>query len=283
MSFQAMKSLFPIAALVMLILICTSCRRTGFQVVNGKPAYVTWDEGNGTIIHELEGGDAKTFVTLFQGPKGRTAYAKDASHVYFSYQHAANQIDGADPGTFTVLDQEGWYSKDRMHAYYFGAQIERADSASFKSLPYGYAKDDKRVYIGTLEIPVTNVAVFEPLNHGFCDDPWRREGTGGGQPSKWFRRKTSALLASGWSRDASTIFYGANAMPKIDPKTFSDLGRYYAKDANNVYFAEKVIGGADPATFQIDPKAFNEAGINLGPGPDAHDKNHQYSSGRILK
>lgn len=233
--------------------------------------------------YKFEDGDPTTFTAVSQGSKSEFAYAKDSKHVYLAYLHEASQIDGADPKSFTILDQGGWYSKDQNHAYYIGAEIDGADAATFRTLSFGFARDVHRAFIGNLEIPISDIKSFEPLNIGNGDEPWKRQSNRFPRSANWIKKKTTDLLASGWSRDASAVYYGARKLPNADSKTFKALSRFYGKDANNVFAGETVIARADAATFEIDPKAFNEFGIRLGPGPDARDKDHTYSDGKMLK
>lgn len=254
-----------------------SCRPTGFQIVDGKPAYVSWDEGNGTVVHELEGADAKTFERIPNA--GRVEFAKDANRVFTATKYLLVEVEDADPSTFKVLG-DGHYAKDAKHAYFDGAQIKGSDPASFQVLPFGYAKDSRHAYIGVSQIPA-DVASFEPLNAGLADTPWHDEGSGKNPNLR--RRKTEEITSQGWSRDATSVFYGTRAMPNIDVKSFRALHRFYAKDDQNVFYADSVIAGADSQSFAIDLRALAAGGINIASGPDASDKNHTYRNGKVLK
>src|SRR5690348_14157402 len=98
-----MNKAFRILALISIVCVAASCERTGFKVKGGRAVYVTWNEGDGTVVREVDGADPKTFELIPNPTANHFFYAKDASHVYMS---GPLHIDGADPATFTILDEK---------------------------------------------------------------------------------------------------------------------------------------------------------------------------------
>src|SRR5258708_36412362 len=69
---------------------------TGYQEVNGKWTFVTWDEGNGSRAHELD-ADRATFQVVKSG-----TYAKDKNRVYYKW----NVMDAKRSYAFSFPERE---------------------------------------------------------------------------------------------------------------------------------------------------------------------------------
>lgn len=81
--------------------------------------------------NELIGADPATF-TVIDAP-----YAKDWQYVFYS----SSKIDGADPQTFRVFSVR--VTKDKNHAYLDGKVAEEVDAATLHSISGGYGYADK--------------------------------------------------------------------------------------------------------------------------------------------
>jgi len=101
----------------------------------------------------IESVDVKTFE-LMDWP-----YAKDRNSVY--YYH--NKIEGVDLATFTLIGEEGLYSKDNSNVYYRTKIIQSARSNKFVTIKVNIDThlviigiDDKSVYYESLKLEGLN-------------------------------------------------------------------------------------------------------------------------------
>lgn len=109
------------------------------------------------LFQILSGADVHTFKTI--DLEHVHEYALDSQHVFYD----GSRIEGADPATFKVLDEEyGFVARDATHIFYIGKAIEGVDAATFRGLSIGdgglinfaYSKDKNAVYClnsGTVE------------------------------------------------------------------------------------------------------------------------------------
>jgi hypothetical protein len=226
---------------------------TGFQIVNGKPAYVTWDEGNGRRVHDLPGADRETFSIL-----SRHGYAKDSQSVYFH----TKKMEHAHAASFVELPSKYYnYAKDDRHVFLNGVVIPDCDSASFQLREFPYAVDVSHAFCGTVKIPIRSVEQFVVIKgftgiSGFTDGPRQDQK---GEPF---------ILGDGWSKDDESIFLGIEKIDGIDRDSFIVLNEGYAKDKHNVYHDGHILADADAASFTAEDFVF------------ARDKNRKYISGK---
>lgn len=100
---------------VLIVILLSGCD-TGFKVVDGKAAYVTWDESNGRLVHYGESADAKTFQPIDHDRTARVIYARDARHVFVVVGNPLI-VEAADPASFTILTRDGLYAKDNDRVF----------------------------------------------------------------------------------------------------------------------------------------------------------------------
>jgi hypothetical protein len=131
-------------SLLLLSLVLTSCE-TGYHKENGSWVWVTRDESHGRRAHPIAYAEVGSFEVL-RYPD----FAKDQAHAYYQ----GRMIPDADPATFEVLSEKG-YSKDQKHVYLDHEKVIFARPATFELLEFPYARDDLRLYCGTLPIQLS--------------------------------------------------------------------------------------------------------------------------------
>lgn len=248
----------------------------GFHVIDGDVVFLDWNAGDGKINRKVAEADPKTFRTFEQPSIARALFAADNNHVFMAELYRVVVIAGADPKTFEVLTSDGSFARDSKNAFYVGVALKDAHPASFQVIKSPFAKDEKRAYVGTIPIPVQDIASWTPLERGHAEDPWYRPH------NEKFPKPHDGLTGRGWSQDKVQVYWGHRPVKDADSATFEALGQFYAKDSQRVYFGGQVIEGADSATFVAHDGPFiGDSGMYSGPGPDAHDAQRQYKSGRV--
>jgi hypothetical protein len=251
--------------------------KKGFHIIEGQCVYLDSNASEGRILRFLPDADGKTFRAFEQTKEAYALYAADAKNAYVAMSYHVYKISDADGSTFEVLTpKSGALSRDSKHVYYQGVALNGADPKSFIVLEKPFGKDSQNAFIGTVRIPVKDLPSWKPLQDGFFDDGWPRS-------KEDIRPKDeSKVYATGWSRDSSTLYYGNRPFSGADVETFVVLSSYYSKDKNHVFFADKIIVEADPSAFEVhDGPYIKGTKIYTGGGPDAHDSNYEYRSGKI--
>lgn len=141
-----------------LLFFLSGCLQTGYFKENGKWIYVTYDEGVGRRVQNLN-VDNDTF-TILKNKK----YAKDKNAVFYE----GDVIKDASPNTFEVINDRG-YSKDTNYVFVDFDKVIGANPQTFVYLGYPYSKDDKDVYCGTLPMFVKNIDEFKVTEFGSND------------------------------------------------------------------------------------------------------------------
>jgi hypothetical protein len=248
----------------------------GFHVVDGQVVFLDSNPGEGKIKRTVADADVKTFRACEQPANSFALFAVDGQHVFMGELYDVVVIADADPATFEVLTPTGRFSRDANRVYYMGVALEGADPASFKVVQSPFGRDDRRAYVGTIPIPVRDIATWTPLERGRAPDPWYRSHR------EKYPEPREKLSGDGWSKDSVQVYWGESPIPGADAATFETCGRFYAKDGRHVYHSGNVVPGADPATFVAHDGPFiGDTGIPSGPGPDAHDAEREYDSGRV--
>ena len=221
------------------------------------------------------------FDVVAEPVAGVTQYKKDSQNIYFqgeivpvkninsfqinefceSYRCATDGIllfrdgkvvEGVDMKTLHLFRSCG-YSVDKNHAYYNGEVIKEVDAATFNLYydshdKYCYAHDKKSLYYKGEVVSGASAAKLEKVAPG---DPFSLEKSG------------------------QNTYYDGKKLD-LDIKTFQYLGKGVSKDATSVYQGADKIEGADPATFEIIPNSVSQS-LNVC----AKDKNHRYFNGEI--
>lgn len=170
-------------------------------------------------------------------------YAVDGRHVYADMRF----ISGADPKSFTLLDQYATrsgakstctlhYARDTRAVYFDGKVVSGADPTSFHPIPFDqaggnapYGTDGRTVYYEAEPLPGADPKTFQIL--------WYKgyEGCGAGE----------------YAKDANRVYFKAALVPGADAASFT------APRETDGHFGKDVRGYYDGTTFigtKFDPK-----------------------------
>lgn len=142
------RSFFKLG-LFSLVLSIVGCN-TGYQEVEGKWSFVTWDEGHGTRVNPLD-VDPATFQVL----KNKD-YAKDDKTVFF----LGSPIEGAHAPSFEIL-KGNYYAKDQHRVFLRTHTVIDADPKTFNMIKFPYARDANKIYCGTIPMKVDQMDEFK--------------------------------------------------------------------------------------------------------------------------
>lgn len=126
----------------------------------------------------------------------------------------------------------GGYHIDRMNqtVYFCDTPISDADILTFRDLGYGYAKDNRHVYLYGEILLYVDPATFRVS---------RQYGPDGGT------HKRGYLISS------FDVFYNGKKVEDASAQSFEVLKDGYAKDAFNVYWNGKKIQDASSHSFEV--------------------------------
>lgn len=145
-----MRSMFFILTLTLTLVSCSE----GYKKIDGKWAYVSYDEAVGKRVNYLD-VDNKTFKVL-----KNKEFASDKNNVYL----VGGIIKNAEPKSFHVLDNR--YSSDEDNVFLDYETVINADPETFKILDFPYSKDNKRIYCGTLPLLTSDIENFVVVESG---------------------------------------------------------------------------------------------------------------------
>ena len=225
--------------------------------------------------------DVSTFEVLDAGiydngsPAGfgrRFGYARDSQQIYGHdfFSGKPKVVRGADRDTFTRLTFG--YAKDHKHVWTQGTRIAGVDPASFEAIDDLYSKDRKRAYYYETPLEESDPATFRPIGDCHGRDAHRvyfqRGFVAGADP------ETYVCDAYGvhTGRDAKCAFVSGRLVAGADPDTFQDLGSYYYRDTDRAYYGPEAIPGADAKTFSVGGTV----------GGNARDKYRTYKDGKTV-
>ncbi len=223
----------------------------GYRVENDK-IFIYYH--NNEIKDEIKGADLYSFEPLEEN------YSKDKNYVYLW----ARMIEGADPASFKMMQEDRDYGKDKNGIYYEGVEIKGADPSTFQLLKkmkfkgkdvYGtyYAIDSHFVYHHGQKIEGSDSKTFELINerdgrdkNGFYLEGKKVDGVDAASVQ---------ILSDDYSKDANAVYFTGfgdwRKKTEIDLTTFKIVDEYHVKDKNFVYYRDRRIEGADPTTFII--------------------------------
>lgn len=194
-------------------------------------------------------------------------WAKDKLNVWYKNK----MLPGADPKTFTVL--ENGYSLDKEHVYYYDNIIVSADIESFEVLSYFFAKDkDMILFQGKEVFGVKYINSFRVIDAYFSKDSatvyFNNDTLLNKLPDsdpKTFQYHTSIesqeLTSLKYYTDKDKV-YLVDTDKKVGEEDFLYMfeaftesfsvyrEKYYSGDNFNVYFKNKIIENADLETFE---------------------------------
>lgn len=138
-----MKYLKPYLIIVIIFILLISCN-SGYNKQNGKWVWISYDEGVGKRVNEIDKHDFETFEILED-----KNYARDKNSVFY----IGRIIKNADPKSFEVLNNG--YSKDFINVYLDTEKVIFADPKTFEQLRFPYSKDKNNVFCGTLPLEIS--------------------------------------------------------------------------------------------------------------------------------
>ena len=142
------------------------------------------------------------------------------------------------------------YRIERNHVYYRQQQLPEADARTFVDLGYGYAKDNRYVYMEGRVLPYVDPSTFRLKGQdGRYDryDPYHGGGYNNGT-RYGSQRDTDQHLAGRYRVTTNDVFYD-NMKTEANPRSFQELGGGYAKDAFDVYYCGRKIRDAFASRF----------------------------------
>ncbi len=134
---------------LVLIFLLPGCN-SGYEKIDNQWSYITYDEGAGKRIRNLQ-VDPKTFQVI------NNEYAKDDSNVFYK----GRIINNADSKSFNVLKKG--YSTDAQSVYLFHYQIINAVPDKFEIMDGLYSRDINNLYNGTLPLKIKSISNFKVI------------------------------------------------------------------------------------------------------------------------
>jgi hypothetical protein len=174
-------------------------------------------------------------------------YERCGDKIY--YNHAL--IDGADPGSFTVLAYD--HAKDLNRVYYQGKRVEGIDSATFEFMKdLHYAKDRVHVYFCMYQpcqmLEGLDAETYQILENKFYSKD-KNAAYYTGRKIEGADPRSFSVLANKFSMDKSSVFFMTKKIESADPQSFSLIRDDYSKDAKYHYIGDKKIPGIDQDSF----------------------------------
>lgn len=190
------------------------------------------------------------------------------------------EVDGADAGTFKVLNSE--YANDKSNCYRRNYVIRFADPKTFKVLSENYAKDGIAVYYDGVVVPGLDPENFEVVNYNM----WKNK-SGNYYPKDILDNRCLfdhlKGLMGDFGRNENNVYVGNEKIEGADPKTFSILGFGYSKDAQNVYYWKEKVPDADPKSMIILDRGLQITGADFIRPTVARDKNNVFQGTRKIE
>ena len=182
--------------------------------------------------YPVRGADADSFVYWAGG------FAKDARYCYCN----GSRFRDADPETFRALNYT--YAADKDSVWTIGGGIKGVERSSFvvcdvgiymigdSMIPYGFAKDSKRVYYYDFD----------------------------GKPN-WVRKAVADSFVSlgdgHFGHDDERIFYGRSMLRRADRGAWHKLGGIFSTDGVRVYYGNTHLPDVDAASFEYVPNPWD--------------------------
>jgi hypothetical protein len=231
--------------------------------------------------------DSKTFTLDAQWQtdqmanfiRGGIPYKRDDQNIYFEGQ----KVPVKDISKFRIIDFCDSYlcATDGISVFKEGKIVPGVNLNSlFSFQACQYTKDDKRVYYGGEVIEGANVDTFNV--YGEDKDCYAYDKSGMYYEGEVVLEGVSSRLQEvspgdpfSPDGDGKNIYYDGKRLD-IDIDTFQYLGKGVSKDAVSVYYGADRIEGADAATFELIPASVPQA-VNMC----AKDKNHMYFDGEV--
>jgi len=238
-----------------------------YHVKEGKIIYVM--DGNFFQIggKEIEGADVGTFEVIDQ------SYAKDINFIYYD----GRPIEGGLPDSVEFVTSELNHSSANSgylisgdNVFCLGEKIKGADPGSFSFILDGYAMDKDYIYhFYDTKIPrkAVPIAILN-ASSGYIQhaDQILYQGEVISRQAKSFE-----IINDEYSKDSRYVYSHGAVLEGVDASSFVVLSPYYRKDKNTAYYFNNKIIGSDPDTFKVLNDAISK------------DKNNLYYSDFLIK
>lgn len=157
-----------------------------------------------------------------------------------AWQYDGNPADIRHPDSFEALGRQGEptavFARDAEVGYYRGTPIEGSDGPSFTALDAHYARDAAQAYWCDT---YRKGQEYYAYKH---NDVVRMDSV---------QLSSFRLLADGYARDASRLFYEGQPVRVRDLATFELLRDGYQRDKVTAYYERQPIAGSDGSTFEV--------------------------------
>ena len=172
-----------------------------------------------------------TGVGSLSGCDIRSGYAqKDGQWTY----GGTRQFQPVDPGTFKPID--AIFAKDAQRGYYRGSVIADSLGSSFEVLSEHEARDAKTVFYAD---------TYRKGQEYYTQRHNRIFAIPDADPVSY------RVLAHGYARDVSRVYYEGRAFKVRDVSSFEPLDARYARDAQRGYFERIEIPGSHGPSFAL--------------------------------
>ena len=211
--------------------------------------------------HPFRSADVATFIAV------DNHYAKDKNKVYYCDEYREGQnyyltkkqtievVHDAIPASFKSI--EYGYAKDEFRAYYKGIAFTVKDVASLQSINTYFVKDDVQAYINRNPIAGSNGNTFTIMNNNYAKDTAHIYFyiTSGEYDQLIHRiechRNTFEILDYPYAKDQGAVYFEGKNIEEADPVTLKLLSHGYATDKTNVFKGAKKITSADALSFVV--------------------------------
>jgi hypothetical protein len=216
-----------------------------FYYTDGDSVYVR--RGFKRSFELIPEADAETFRILwdckeYEPLQGAELYAVDKDHVYYygPYPTTLWIVQGAEPSTFSLLEEDFPFVlvRDKSSLYYNGRKLVGSDGSPLRQIATStYYRDDNNVYL------------YIYSSYGYHQFISLEADPG-----------SLVILNGGFARDRDHLYLRGKKVEKGDPDTFVDLPGPYWKDKNQAYVyryayeggsGAHVIEDADADTLEV--------------------------------
>lgn len=211
--------------------------------------------------------------------RGGTSYKKDGKNVYYE----GKKLSVKDISKFQIIDFCDSYlcATDGTSVFKEGTVVQGVNLNYLKLFhSCEYAKDDKRAYYGGEVMEDVDVDTFNVWNgdkYCYSYDAYHMYYKGvrvpEATPDTFKQIQPGDPFAP--DTDGKNIYYEGKRLD-LDIKSFQYLGKGVSKDANSVYHGADKIEEADAATFELVPISMPNVMSVC-----AKDKNHSYFDGEV--
>lgn len=196
---------------------------------------------------DIEGADPDTFDVIDQ------SYAKDINNIYYN----GKPVAGAHPSSvafviseFNQSSADSGYLISNNKVFCYGEVIEGADPKSFSYLHGVYAIDKKYLY-HYVDVKIPRRA--NPTLIPNANDAYLRHGEQVLYNGEVISSEANSfeIISDEYSIDAFHVYSHGGIVEGMLPDGFTVISPYYRKDKNQAYYFNMPILESDSATFKV--------------------------------